>query len=51
MVHEITDSFEFKSDNMIFNKENSRYITFEYCTNNSTDKKVINKILKLRNGS
>lgn len=51
MVHEIVDSFEFESDNMTYNKENSRYITFEYCTENSIDEKVIKKIRKIINDS
>lgn len=42
MVHEIVDSFEFESDNEVYNEKNSRYITFEYSTNN-TDVEVIKK--------
>jgi hypothetical protein len=51
MVHEIADGFEFKSGNTTYNKENSRYITFEYRADDSTDEKVVNKILKLINDS
>lgn len=51
MVHEIVDSFEFESNNMVYNKKNSRYITFEYSTNNTDDVEVVKKIRKIINDS
>lgn len=49
MVREICDSFRFDDDLFHLKEPNTRYITFEYKTNNTNDERVMELIYELLN--